>query len=223
LEWIQKNGNILVVPLEFTHTLPRDVSLDGELWAGYDGGYGKLTSIINNTEKLRNYPEKLSELWQDVKYFVFDAPNYPGNYLKRHTIASDSISRCNSNICVIPIERCLGLNHLQTMLNNVIKKKGEGIMLYHPESTYISGRTSNLLKVKITVEEDVKFLECNPYSYSFKCEQLNGFTCTIKCSGSDYQDPPPPGTVITVRHNGYFKSQKMKYPFLLKTKGTVKA
>jgi len=40
-------------------------------------------------------------------------------------------------------------------------------MLYHPEQPYILGRTNSLLKVKSYWEEDVKFIECNPNSYTF--------------------------------------------------------
>lgn len=39
----------------------------------------------------------------------------------------------------------------------------------------------------------------------------------MKCSSSDYANPPPYGTVITARHLGYFKSsQRVKYPSVLR-------
>lgn len=39
----------------------------------------------------------------------------------------------------------------------------------------------------------------------------------MKCSGWDYENAPPTGTVLSVRHSGYHKkSGKLKYPFLLK-------
>jgi len=75
-----------------------------------------------------NNPQKLSELWRDVKFCVFDVPIHLGHYLERHAFASDSISGCDSHICVIPIERCLGFKHLETMLLDVSKKKGEGFI-----------------------------------------------------------------------------------------------
>eukprot|EP01124_Arcella_intermedia_P006851 TRINITY_DN14140_c3_g1_i1.p1 TRINITY_DN14140_c3_g1~~TRINITY_DN14140_c3_g1_i1.p1 ORF type:complete len:112 (+),score=24.81 TRINITY_DN14140_c3_g1_i1:35-370(+) len=92
-------------------------------------------------------------------------------------------------------------------------------MLYHPTSHYTSGRTPNLLKVKAYSEEDVKFIECSPNSYSFLCEQLNGTKCIVKCGGWDYMFPPAPGTVLSVKHSGFYNtSQKMKYPFLFRVR-----
>eukprot|EP01124_Arcella_intermedia_P027360 TRINITY_DN5339_c0_g3_i1.p1 TRINITY_DN5339_c0_g3~~TRINITY_DN5339_c0_g3_i1.p1 ORF type:complete len:295 (-),score=48.24 TRINITY_DN5339_c0_g3_i1:43-927(-) len=207
---ISKNGNPLSVPLEFTRCLPSDVCLDGELWSGYDG--------ISRLLSLLRAPSHHNELhWKNVKFCVFDAPMHPGSYPERHSFASKSISGSGPHVCSIPIQRCLGLPHLKATLQEVTQKKGEGLMLYHPEAPHTPGRTSNLLKVKAYSEEDVKLLQCNPNSYSFLCEQKNGATCTVKCSGWDYMNPPAPGTILTVKHSGYFKtSQKLKYPFLLR-------
>ena len=58
---------------------------------------------------------------------------------------------------MIPIEKCLGFTHLQTVLAEITNQKGEGLMLYHPESQYTSGRTENLLKVKVYIIIHIKF------------------------------------------------------------------
>eukprot|EP01124_Arcella_intermedia_P022236 TRINITY_DN3269_c1_g1_i4.p1 TRINITY_DN3269_c1_g1~~TRINITY_DN3269_c1_g1_i4.p1 ORF type:complete len:248 (-),score=54.34 TRINITY_DN3269_c1_g1_i4:53-796(-) len=206
---ISKNGVVFPAPNEFTSALPTNVLLDGELWVDYDA----LSKLISITRK------NSTELWKEVKYCVFDAPMHSGSYPERHAFATKSITECGTNIRMIPIERCEGIEHLQNKLQQITERKGEGIMLYHPHAPYTPGRTSNVLKVKAYIEEDVKFLQCNSNSYSFLCEQKNGATSIVKCSSWDYMFPPPPGTVITVKHNGLFKtSQKMKFPFLLKVR-----
>eukprot|EP01124_Arcella_intermedia_P018340 TRINITY_DN2528_c0_g6_i2.p1 TRINITY_DN2528_c0_g6~~TRINITY_DN2528_c0_g6_i2.p1 ORF type:complete len:256 (+),score=43.53 TRINITY_DN2528_c0_g6_i2:70-837(+) len=211
-----KNGKVIPVPPDFISSFPRDVSLDGELWIGYES-FGELSSIYRKT--IHPDSQIVSDLWKNIKFCVFDAPKYIGNYLERHSFASNSISRCDQNICMIPTEQCLGLEHLQRTLHQITKKKGEGVMLYHPEAIYTSGRTNHLLKVKSYEEEDVKFLKINPNSYSFICEQKNGTQCIVKCSGWDYTFPPSHGTVLSVKHNGIFKrSHKMKHPFLTKVR-----
>eukprot|EP01124_Arcella_intermedia_P006578 TRINITY_DN13902_c0_g1_i1.p1 TRINITY_DN13902_c0_g1~~TRINITY_DN13902_c0_g1_i1.p1 ORF type:complete len:269 (-),score=55.28 TRINITY_DN13902_c0_g1_i1:403-1209(-) len=213
-----KNGNIIPAPPEFTHYFPRDICLDGELWTGYDD-FGSLASLLRKTSNLQNTSEVL-ELWKNVKFCVFDAPMHHGNYAERHSFASQSLA--GPNICAIPIVTCLGTSHLQSILNEISQRKGEGLMLYHPSSKYTSGRTNNLLKVKVSTEEDVKFIKSNTNSYSFICEQKNGVQCVVKCSGWEYSFPPPPGTVLTVKHNGIFdSSQKMKYPFLLRVRNDL--
>eukprot|EP01124_Arcella_intermedia_P022213 TRINITY_DN3269_c0_g1_i1.p1 TRINITY_DN3269_c0_g1~~TRINITY_DN3269_c0_g1_i1.p1 ORF type:complete len:163 (-),score=35.00 TRINITY_DN3269_c0_g1_i1:104-592(-) len=151
-----------------------------------------------------------------------DAPMHPGNYVERHTFLRDTISGYPNHITLIPVIHCMGLKHLHTVLKEITKKKGEGIMLYHPEAKYTPGRTDHLYKVKAYSEEDVKFKKYNPNTYSFLCEQKNGVECIVKCSGWDYSFPPSPGTVITVKYNGiYESSQKMKYPFLLRVRNDL--
>eukprot|EP01124_Arcella_intermedia_P012701 TRINITY_DN19044_c0_g2_i1.p1 TRINITY_DN19044_c0_g2~~TRINITY_DN19044_c0_g2_i1.p1 ORF type:complete len:446 (+),score=129.38 TRINITY_DN19044_c0_g2_i1:700-2037(+) len=215
-----RTGNPINAPQEFTQQLPRHVSLDGELWIDYDD-FDKLSSIFKKIpHEMSN--QDLEKLWKDVKFCVFDAPMHPGYYLERNTFAKESISGCGTNISVIPTLFCLGPDHLQTLLKEVLQKKGEGIMLYHPKAKYTPGRTHTLLKVKAYLEEDVQFVDFNPNSYSFLCQQKNGVQCIVKCSGWDYLFPPSPGTVLTVKHRGLFdSSQKMKQPFLLRVRNDL--
>eukprot|EP01127_Copromyxa_protea_P014851 TRINITY_DN4197_c0_g1_i1.p1 TRINITY_DN4197_c0_g1~~TRINITY_DN4197_c0_g1_i1.p1 ORF type:complete len:722 (+),score=134.76 TRINITY_DN4197_c0_g1_i1:213-2168(+) len=207
-----RRGKIIPAPEEFIELLPRGVTLEGELWLGYES-FNTLISILKLNDTTR-----VSELWEDIKFCIFDAPRHPGHYLERLSFARDAISGCDeSRINTIVVEKCLGFDHLNKILSDVTDRKGEGLMLYHPQSTYTSGRTSLLLKVKAYSEDDVKFIKCNPNSYTFICEQRDGTPCIVKCSGFDYENAPPTGTVLTVKYSGvHKKSQKMKYPFLLK-------
>eukprot|EP01124_Arcella_intermedia_P022214 TRINITY_DN3269_c0_g1_i11.p1 TRINITY_DN3269_c0_g1~~TRINITY_DN3269_c0_g1_i11.p1 ORF type:complete len:578 (-),score=118.40 TRINITY_DN3269_c0_g1_i11:57-1790(-) len=209
-----KNGKVIPIPSDFASLLPRHICLDGELWTGYDK-FNDLQAIFKKSQTLQSDSQQFYELWKDVKYCVFDAPMHPGNYQERHTFALNTISS-GSNILILPMERCQGLQHLQNKLKEVTDKKGEGVMLYHPTATYTSGRTSHLQKVKAYAEGDVTFLKCNPNRYAFLCEQQNGETCIVKCTGWDYMFPPPTGTTLTVKHRGFSSTHKMKYPFLFK-------
>jgi ATP-dependent DNA ligase len=73
-------------------------------------------------------------------------------------------------VSIIPVEECENELHLKRVLREVTKKKGklefnlrsfdfinffsgEGVMIYHPGAPYTSGRTSNLLKVKVSTKE----------------------------------------------------------------------
>eukprot|EP01126_Amoeba_proteus_P062281 TRINITY_DN8440_c0_g2_i1.p1 TRINITY_DN8440_c0_g2~~TRINITY_DN8440_c0_g2_i1.p1 ORF type:complete len:587 (-),score=81.09 TRINITY_DN8440_c0_g2_i1:266-2026(-) len=219
-----KQGFVFPAPLEFLDSLPKNVSLDGELWAGYES-LEKLASVLRFSYNLskNNDDRSLSELWKPIKFCVFDAPLHPGFYSARLSFARECVSRGDDRyVHVIPTQVCLGLEHLRLMLQVVIKRKGEGLILYHPSQPYIPGRTSYVQKVKAYKEADVMFVKCNPNSYTFLCQQLNGVTCIIKCSGWDYENPPLLGTVLTVRHMGFHeRSKKMKYPFLLRVRSEL--
>eukprot|EP01126_Amoeba_proteus_P039135 TRINITY_DN4111_c0_g1_i9.p1 TRINITY_DN4111_c0_g1~~TRINITY_DN4111_c0_g1_i9.p1 ORF type:complete len:369 (-),score=58.74 TRINITY_DN4111_c0_g1_i9:116-1222(-) len=211
-----RKGKVIPAPEDFILKLPTNVTLDGELWCGYDT-FQKVVGIVTKSVRFMNNQVEFDQIWKDVEYCVFDAPGHPGHYRERHAHARDSLLSCDPRIRVIPTEKCLGLDHLQATLEHMVGKGGEGLMLYHPESPYVSGRTDKLLKVKAYKEEDVKFLKCNHNSYTFMCEQLNGVSCIVKCSGWDYRNPPPEGSVLTVKHMGYYKtSRKLKFPFMLR-------
>eukprot|EP01124_Arcella_intermedia_P022228 TRINITY_DN3269_c0_g1_i6.p1 TRINITY_DN3269_c0_g1~~TRINITY_DN3269_c0_g1_i6.p1 ORF type:complete len:532 (-),score=121.07 TRINITY_DN3269_c0_g1_i6:292-1683(-) len=165
-----RNGNLISVPLDFLNSLPPGVCLDGELWIGYNA-FSKLAAVLRKTTQSTDNLKKVAELWKEVKFCVFDAPMHPGNYVERHTFLRDTISGYPNHITLIPVIHCMGLKHLHTVLKEITKKKGEGIMLYHPEAKYTPGRTDHLYKVKAYSEEDVKFKKYNPNTYSFLCEQ----------------------------------------------------
>uniref|UniRef100_A0A6B2LEQ1 ATP-dependent DNA ligase family profile domain-containing protein n=1 Tax=Arcella intermedia TaxID=1963864 RepID=A0A6B2LEQ1_9EUKA len=211
-----KRGQPILAPVDFTGPLPSGTCLDGELWIDY-GCFNTISSMYRKSHLANN-----ADLWRDVKYCVFDVPMHSGDYRERHSFVRDVISGCGTHVCLVPIIDCLGHNHLETVLNEITQKKGEGLMLYHPSSKYTSGRTTNLLKVKAFMEEDVKFIEYNPNSYSFLCLQQNGVECVVKCSVWDYLFPPPPGTVLTVKHSGISEtSQRLKYPFLFRIRPDI--
>jgi len=157
--------------------------------------------------------------WNQFKLYVFDAPQVKGNYKERHSFLQNHLyADCTSNfLSLIPIVKCLNEPHLQQYLKEITKKGGEGVMLYHPDTPYITGRTHNLLKVKEYFVSSVIFLRVSLKSYSFICQQDNGVLCIVKCATrAIYLNPPVVGSKISVRYLGYFpKSQKFKYPVIL--------
>ena len=119
------------------------------------------------------------------------------------------------SIQIVPIEQCQGVEHLEQSLQQVQTKRGEGIMLYHPNSPYLPGRTRNLLKAKIYFHDQVQFLGRSNNSISFICQQNDGTECIVKCDRGAYTKPPQVGQVLMVRHSGIAKrSKKLKRPFL---------
>src|SRR4051812_5175371 len=70
---LSRHGKEIVVPEEFLHGLPSDVTLDGELWMGR-GTFEKLISTLNSNQQGD---------WSNIKYCVFDLPHSKSIHEKR--------------------------------------------------------------------------------------------------------------------------------------------
>jgi len=191
--------------------------LDGELWCGHKS-LPKLTGLIittRNKNRIEHYDvtDELIASWDDVKFLVFDAPLQRGNYEERHMFLTNLVLH-GEHIQIVHKWTCKGNYHLLEVLQEIERNGGEGLIIRDPLSPYTSGRCNSVLKVKNYQDTEVKMTKKSTSSYSLICLQKNGITCRVKCSSFDYLHPPEPDTVLTVRHTGYFKSGKLKYPFL---------
>jgi DNA ligase-1 len=207
-----KNGKIINVPESFKQLPP--FPLDGELWGGYGDNASVLASLKNSCG---NSGRIIALDWTNIKFCVFDAPEVEGTYDKRHLFLKNNLAQyCNSNISLIPVQKCEGKEHLEKHLEEIMKKGGEGIMIYNPNLPYHAGRCNNVLKVKKYYESPVTFLELSKEGLFFKCKQNNGSVVWLKVTGGYYMRPPKVGSEIPVKHQGFFaNSQNFKYPVLI--------
>jgi DNA ligase-1 len=210
-----KNGSLINVPESFKAGLPA-YALDGEFWSGY----GKDDLNVNYLKQLcRKKSIVHPSEYGKIKFYVFDTPHVVAPYEKRHLFLQNNIPQYgNPNISLIPIQKCRGKKHLQNYLEEIILKKGEGIMLYNPDALYQPGRSKNVLKVKKYYECYVTFLKLWKKSYNLLCEQENGAQCLVKCSTQFYRNPPASGDKFLVRHLGFYDHSppfKFKYPVLV--------
>jgi DNA ligase-1 len=203
--FVSRNGTIIDAPQKFLDLLPVGIPLDGELWCGY-GTDSYAVCKVAGRRRLQN-EEQLAELWNRIKYMIFDAPKTRGNYEERHKFLQTIVSQ-NQVVQVVPIIKCQGETHLEKELAELRKKGGEGFMLYEPNSEYIQGRTSNLLKAKIYDTETVEFVERSSGSYTLICKQKNGVIIKPKCNPTDYEYPPLPGSLLRVRYCGLHEKSK---------------
>jgi ATP-dependent DNA ligase len=108
--------------------------LDGEIYAGP----GKLAEASNAV--------KNGHFHRGLRYFVFDAPDATGTWLKRISEAQNRIDGAFS-VCVSGFE--FGwLEDLFHFYQSIRRRGGEGVMIRNPAVLhYETGRTSNLLKI----------------------------------------------------------------------------
>jgi DNA ligase-1 len=209
-----KNGKVINIPESFKQLPP--YPLDGELWCGYGTNQSEMVKVKISCRGKKPTKPMDTEFWEKVKYCVFDAPNIKKSYDKRHSYLEKFFSQyCNSNILLIPIQKCEGKEHLHNHLEKIVKKGGEGIMIYKPVVHYLPGRCKNVLKLKKYYESTITFLERSETTRHFKCQQNDGSEVTLRVDGGYWKRKPEVGSKIPVRHQGYFPdSPNFKYPQL---------
>ena len=110
-------------------------------------------------------------------------------------------------------------------LNNVISRKGEGLVIRKANSNYSFNRSHNSLKVKQIQYHKMIMLKVADNCVGFECELLPTSSTSstspstkvqkqiVRCQSSDYNSAPKAGSIIIVYHFGWWKSGKLKYPY----------
>lgn len=198
--FVSRLGNRFLAPDWFTEDLPAD-TLDGELWVGRKL-FSRTISIVRSGAG--------GELWKDVRYVVFDAPNARGGFEDRLAHVDKVLTRAEARYArVLEHVVCTGFDHLHGELARVEALGGEGLMLREPKSSYTVGRSTSLLKVKTFHDAEGRVVAHVPGAGKHKgrlgavvCELPDGTTFNIGTGFSDAErkDPPPVGAVVTFRY-----------------------
>jgi len=138
-QFLSRQGNIYHAPDWFIEHLPA-VPLDGELWIDRKK-FQRTVSIVRRQDK--------SDLWNEVRFLIFDAPAATGGFEDRLAHLKDALAKGSARFARQHAhERCKSLDALRAELARIEALQGEGLMLRQPGSKYIAGRSSTLLKVK---------------------------------------------------------------------------
>lgn len=203
-----KQGNEYPAPKAFINGFP-SFALDGELYSGR-GEFANISSTVRRGQD-----------WSSIKFHVFDVPHAKGGLMARlNTLKTWLKSHPNPNIVVIKQTPIKNIEHAQRMLDDVIKRGGEGIMLHHPDTPYISKRSDTLLKLKKAQDAECVVTQYQAGKGKYKgkmgaiiCQIPNGTLIKIGTGFTDAQreNPPPIGSTITYRYNGLTKHGKPRF------------
>jgi DNA ligase-1 len=103
------------------------------------------------------------DLWKQVKYVIFDAPDHKAMYEERMKFLTEAKIKFPSHAFVAPSTKCTGQTHLNEYMQNILQEGGEGVMLRRPQSLYEPGRSKSLYKFKV---RSLWRLYCIGYSIS---------------------------------------------------------
>ncbi len=217
---LSRQGNELAAPAWFTEKLP-PFELDGELWIAR-GNFEQTLSIVS-----KNKPH--SE-WHQLSYNIFELPNAPGNlkdrlrrlrkYLERHQVP---------HLQIIPQTVCRNAEHLLAELNRVNATGGEGLVLRNPTTPYVTGRSSNALKVKRYDDMEGRVIGYKPGKGKYtgllgalwiEIEDGKRFYIGSGLSDQDRTYPPSIGSVITFRYQGVTSNGIPRFASFLRARDT---
>lgn len=204
---LSRSGNIIHAPDWFSKNFP-DYALDGELWIGYQ----KFSQVVSTVRKLK----PIDSQWRDIQYLIFDSPtdkkiSFQQRLKKLRTLRQLNIPWLKT----IKQTRINNTQQLQTILNDVIKKGGEGLMLHHQDALYHNQRNQDLIKIKVAEDAEAKVIGYTQGKGKYLTlvgalkvvainGQAQGKTFNIGSGLSDKlrANPPAVGTIISYKFNG---------------------
>jgi DNA ligase-1 len=207
-----RQGEPIAVPEALRVALP-DFPLDGELWMGR-GRFEATASVVRDAAP---GPE-----WEAVRYMVFDAPGVAAPFEAR-VAAVDAWLREHPSARVVSVAqvRCRGRAHLEAFLRDTERQGGEGVMLRGPASAYVAGRSDQLRKHKSFEDAEATVRGYNPgrgkYAGmvgSLRMELPDGarFSLGSGLSDAERRAPPPIGSIVTFRYQGWTAQGKPRFP-----------
>lgn len=209
---LTRQGEVISLPGELRAALP-DFPLDGELWAGR-GGFEATLATVRDTVP--------GPGWSSIRYLVFDAPGQPGPFeMRMAAVARWLREHATARVTAVTQVRCTGEAHLQAFLADVEHRGGEGVMLRAAGSPYVGGRSEYLRKLKSFEDTEAVVRGYNPgrgkytgMTGSLVVELPNGkrFAVGTGLSDAERRTPPPIGSTITFKHQGWTRTGKPRFP-----------
>lgn len=211
-QFLSRLGNVFLAPDWFLETLP-PIPLDGELWIDRKR-FQRTVSIVRRQDR--------TELWNEVRFLVFDAPACGGTFESRMEFLAESFRSAAAPYARLHEHaRCAGVDHLREELARVEALGGEGLMLRQPESAYEVGRSLTLLKVKSFQDAEAVVVSHQPGAGRHKgrlgallVQLPDGTLFSVGTGFSDAERgaPPPVGSTITFRYQELSEAGVPRFP-----------
>ena len=212
-----RSGKLIHAPNWFTENFPAQ-PLDGELWLGR-GTFDRLSGIVR-----KNIP--LEQEWKLVNYMLFELPENAGTFSERVEKMVKLTTSANLPwLQTIPQIRLNSETELLKMLDDIVKKGGEGLMLHRADSLYHSGRSGDLLKLKPWEDAEATVIEILPGKGKFsgmmgalRVKDQSGkiFRIGTGFSNSERRNPPQIDSVITYKFTGISKNGLPRFASFLR-------
>jgi len=210
---VTRKGKKIHAPKSFTKNFPK-FELDGELWTKRND-FENIQSIVMDKKPSKN--------WSEITYYIFEVPNQAQTFLKRLNIAKKWFNQNpNYQVKILKQTKIKNKKHLDSFLNKIIQKKGEGVIIKDPMQDYYTGRSPHILKVKNAQDMEGKVIAINiskktTILKSLVLELKNKVTFNLGTGFTRMQreNPPKVGEVVTFKYYGFTKNGKPKFASFL--------
>lgn len=201
---LTRSGHRVHPPAWFTAEWP-STPMDGELWLGH-GRFAEVSGIVRTREPV-------DAAWREVQFMVFDLPAHDGPFEARARRIRELLGAAD-----VPWLRALrqstvaNTDELDTRLEGVVDAGGEGLMLHRRDGRYRAGQSDALLKYKYHTDAEARVVAHTQGKGRYRgmlgalvVERPDGlrFRLGTGFSDSERADPPPIGSRVTYRHNGF--------------------
>ena len=198
-----RKGNPIQAPDWFTRGFP-DHPLDGELWIGRQ----RFEDLVSTIRK--EHP--IDEEWRRVHYMVFELPDGEGDFSQRLATLKKLLQPTdNPHIELVRQERIDDPEILSQRLHDIVAKGGEGLMLHKADARYHTGRSSDLLKLKMWQDAEATVIGLIPGKGKFsgmmgslllQSDSGRKFRVGTGFTHQQRQHPPPLGATVTYKYFG---------------------
>lgn len=180
----RQNKPTFSAPQWFKNAIP-NIDLDGELYQGRDG-FQKMGAARKK--------EPIDEEWFDIKYYIYDAPEFNGTFKERYEFLKSIMPKINGHwieyrktldkkfhnvSCPVVLTKhtiVKNIDEMNSFYKNIIDIGGEGIMLKDPNSEYVDGRSHYMLKYKPTLDAEAVITGFRPGTGKYN-GMLGAFIC----------------------------------------------
>jgi DNA ligase 1 len=144
-----RNLTQIMAPKWFISQLPKDFSIDGELYIK--------RNFFNETSGYVRKKDPIDYEWENIRFMAFDVPHLSSIAFEDRIDRLDKILTGLPNCQVIykvPQIRVESLEQLMKIYQNYTEDGAEGLMLHKPRSPYLPYRCNLVLKLKIHSDEE---------------------------------------------------------------------
>ncbi|MCX6052195.1 MAG: DNA ligase [Campylobacterales bacterium] len=213
-----RQGKIINAPEWFTQNLP-PFELDGELWTKR-GDFENIQSIVMD--------EVPHDAWSEIKYMIFEVPHAEGDFTVRLLKAKNYRDEHKiGHVEIVEQKVCQNKKELDTFLQSVVAKSGEGVVIKDGSKEYFEGRSDSILKVKLSQDMEAKVTGYKNGSGKFtkvmgslQVELEDGTQFFIGSGFSEQlrKNPPKIGEIVSFKYFGFTNKGKPKFASFMRVR-----